>query len=272
MSGDSSQFEDLSTHRLESILRKSLTDGSLTPEDLLAISGILERRDAGKGKGPPDVEAAWDRFLEKQRGLPPGSPPEGKSHLKPIRKEVLQRCAVLAVCVLTLASAFLTTQAFGYDPVGAIIHWTADVFHFETDGSDWGEFEGTHLLDDFPEDGEMPADFIPSWMPDGFEKTASKRLSLAGVDSIIEEYSDGKNYITFDLSKYDSPNDLRSELFEKQQTDTESRICDGKKYILTENGAFGFWTAAWSDGPWVFHISGELSKENLIKIIDSLGG
>ena len=72
MSGDSSQFEGLSTHRLESILRKSLTDGSLTPEDLLAISGILERRDAGKGKGPPDVKAAWDRFLEKQRGLPPG--------------------------------------------------------------------------------------------------------------------------------------------------------------------------------------------------------
>jgi len=121
MSGDSSQFEDLSTHRLESILRKSLTDGSLTPEDLLAISGILERRDAGKGKGPPDVKAAWDRFLEKQRDSSSGSPPERKSHLKPFRKQFLQRCAILAVCIFSLANAFLTTQALSYNPVGDAI-------------------------------------------------------------------------------------------------------------------------------------------------------
>ena len=272
MSGDSSQFENLSTRRLESILRESLTNRSLTPESLLAISRILEKRDVGKGMGPPDVEAAWDRFLERQRDNSTGSPPGGASRLKPVWKDVLQRCAVLAVCIFTLASAFLTTQAFGYDPIGAIIHWTADVFHFETDGSDWDEFEGTHLWDDFLETGEMPADFIPSWMPDGFEKTASKHLSLAGVDSFSEEYSDGKSYITFDLSKYDSPDNLEGELFEKNHFDIESYLCGGKKYILTENGGHGFWTAAWSNGPWVFHINGEVSKENLIKIIESFGG
>ena len=130
MSGDSSQFENLSTRRLESILRESLTDRSLTPESLLAISRILEKRDVGKGMGPPDVEAAWDRFLERQRDNSTGSPPGGASRLKPVWKDVLQRCAVLAVCIFTLASAFLTTQAFGYDPIGAIIHWTADVFSF----------------------------------------------------------------------------------------------------------------------------------------------
>lgn len=79
MSGDSSQFENLSTRRLESILRESLTDRSLTPESLLAISRILEKRDVGKGMGPPDVEAAWDRFLERQRDNSTGSPPGGHS-------------------------------------------------------------------------------------------------------------------------------------------------------------------------------------------------
>ena len=41
-------------------------------------------------QSPPDVEAAWDRFLERQRDNSTGSPPGGASRLKPVWKDVLQ--------------------------------------------------------------------------------------------------------------------------------------------------------------------------------------
>lgn len=184
VSGSSSRFEKLSTRKLDSILRNSLKDGNSSPKDMLIISEILERRDIGKGIGPPDAEAAWGRFLERQKGVSSGSPPEVPPRRKPFQSRFLQRCAILAVCVFSAASVILTVQAFGYDLVRAIVHWTADTFHFEAAGPDEDGNEGSRLGDSCFADREMPAEFTPSWLPDGFKETATEQISATGFKSI----------------------------------------------------------------------------------------
>lgn len=270
--GSSARFEKLSTHKLESILRKSLKDRSSSPEDLLLISEILKRRDAGKGIGPPNAEEAWGRFLERQKGDSSGSPPEASPKHKPFQNRFLQQCAILAVCAFSAASVILTAQAFGYDLVGAIVHWTAGTFHFEAAGTDEGGNEGSRLGDNPLMDGEMPAEFIPSWLPDGFKKADTKYISTAGFNSLYVEYSDKERLLTFNLSKYDSTKTSRGELFEKQNLNVERYFCKDKEFIFSRNGESDFWTAAWSDGTLVFRIQGDVTKADLIKIIDFLGG
>ena len=271
-SDSTARFEKLSTRQLESILRKSLKDGRIPPEDLLAISKILEERDVGKGMGPPDAEAAWNRLLKVKQGRSPGSPPEEKPGRKQGQIQILQRCAIWAVCIFAAASVFFAPQAFGFNLAGTIIRWTADVFHFENVGTDGDGFEGTHLRDDYLADGKMPAEFIPSWLPDGFEKTTEEMFSLAGLDSCLIEYSNGEDILAFDLTKYAVSYNAEKELFEKRSPDAEGYLFGDKLFFLVKNGNREFWTAAWSDGPLVFRIQGDLSKESLIKIINSLGG
>ena len=97
-------------------------------------------------------------------------------------------------------------------------------------------------------------------------------FSAAGFNSLYVEYSDKERLLTFNLSKYDSTKTSRGELFEKQNLNVERYFCKDKEFIFSRNGESDFWTAAWSDGTLVFRIQGDVTKADLIKIIDFLGG
>lgn len=268
------QYENMTTGKLESILRRSLTDETFSAGDLLIISDILKQRDAGKGKDPPDAEAAWNRFVTEKL-CPAADSPSAVPAESSIRRHrgVYQRCAVFAVCSITVISILFTAQAFGMDIIGSIVRWTADIFHYEYAGRDANGFEGTCLEDFDFSDGNLPGEFIPSWIPAEFRMVNSNYFAETGFEGIIVEYAgENKHFLNLILTKYDSAVSLDNDSFEKQVPDVETCVCKDKRFIITGNGSLNSWTAAWSKETMLFQIEGSISKEALKKILNSLGG
>lgn len=268
------RYEDMTDRKLKSILRRSLTDDTFSADDLFIIADILKQRDAGKGKDPPDAEAAWDRFVTEKL-CPVSDSPSAAPAKFSIRRQnrIYQRCAVFVIFSITVFSVLFTAQALGMDIIGTIVRWTADIFHYEYVDRDTKEFEGTRLEDFDFSDGELPGEFIPGWMPLGFREVNSKYFSETGLESILVEYADENNsLVSIVLTKYGSAISLSSDYFEKQAPDVETLVCNNKVFAAAGNGESNFWTAAWSEGPLVFQIEGNISKSDLIKILNSLGG
>lgn len=266
--------EFLLARKLKAVLKKSVSDDSIPSNDLLAISDILDKYEVGKGGSSPDIEAAWDRFVKENlrptAGSPSAEPAQSSIHRQ---RRIYRKCAALAVCIAVVFSMIVTAQAFGVDIIGTIVRWTSDVFHYEIVDRSVNGFEGTHFEDFDFADGELPEEFIPGWIPEGFQKTNSKYFSEPGLESILAEYT-GENdgFFSIVLSKYDSAGPLSNDTFEKQAPDVETYVCKNREFVIARNGESDFWKAAWSDSPLLFQMEGNISQEELIKILNSMGG
>jgi len=266
-------YETMTTKSLKSILRKSLTDGEIPVEDVLVVSDILRKRDAGKGKGPPDTEAAWNQFVKNNLSPLSDSPSENVASSIHKRRHIYQKCAIFAICTVTVFSVMITARAFGMDVIGTIVRWTADIFHYEIVSRETDGFEGTHLENFDFTNSELPGEFIPGWTPHGLKRAAARNFSGSGFQSILIEYAgENDSFLNIIFTQYDSAEFAEGRKFEKQSPDVETYFVKDKIYVLTPNGKSDFWTAAWSDGPLVFQITGTISKQDLIHILNALGG
>ena len=78
------------------------------------------------------------------------------------------------------------------------------------------------------------------------------------------------NYFSVQVLKYENSNELSNYTIEKSDEDVEIIKSHGKQfYVLTNEDTI---TATWSDGHILEIVSGNLSKEDLVQIIKSIGG
>ena len=239
----------------------------------------MEKREKENPSGRlPDVDQAWQEF-QKYYNIPEG---EGES-LYPIRNTQEKRSAsvptktrrvfrprkilVVAAVLILMFGGMLTAQAAGVDVFGAIGRWTEETFHFDIVQDN----DRTSLFQETATQAKIPQDFVPTWVPDGFEGAEPQVDTVENyMTSIICVYSNQEKTYSVDIEHYYNKADIETLVIEKDDTNVCSYESNGKTFYIMSD--MEYLTATWTDGTFVETISGQLSMDEIKTIIDSIGG
>lgn len=273
-------WDQLSTEQLEDILRADIASPNQTnDETVFHILEVLEKREKENPSGRlPDTDQAWQEF-QKYYNIPEG---EGES-LYPIRNNQEKRSAsvptktrrvfrprkilVVAAVLILMFGGMLTAQAAGVDVFGAIGRWTEETFHFDIVQDN----DRTSLFQETATQAKIPQDFVPTWVPDGFEGAEPQVDTVENyMNSIICVYSNQEKTYSVDIEHYYNKADIETLVIEKDDTNVCSYESNGKTFFIMSD--MEYLTATWTDGTFVETISGQLSMDEIKTIIDSIGG
>ena len=115
----------------------------------------------------------------------------------------------------------------------------------------------------------ISGEFVPTWYPEGFEASEPEISSTSRTDYVYMEFQGAEErFFRIDVTRYHSSKDVEAFVFEKDKSPVEQYTSGAKTvYILSNNKTI---TAAWSDGLIVEMIAGNLTVEEVKKIIDSI--
>lgn len=289
----------LSTSALKSLLKQDLNDSEdeLSVETIKYIVHLLDERsrEIVAEEKETDVDSAWKQFIRD--GIPLVESEEDlssliecaavlkedhsqvrskkKQILKPAIHFMARKIGVIAATICILFTIMILAQAVGIDVFGAIARWTDETFHFDVyDESELYTNENggyTDKLGDILDNHSLSRELAPTWYPAGYTMSDIEVHQEDGNLQIFYSCDNGEgNYFSVQVLNYEDVDELSSYIIEKSGEDVETLKSHGKQfYLLTNEDTI---TATWSDGHILESISGNLSKEDLLQIIKSIGG
>lgn len=288
----------LSTEQLEELLRMDIEESKPGNEDVVfRILEVIEQRENEHPTGRiPDVDKAWEEFQEyynvpegaddslypckTETGNSSENPAKFPSPRTPYLHRWIKQGFVAVIAVAAVFGGMVAAQASGVDVFGTIGRWTDEVFRFVSVTDKSGESIGIHAGENAPEYDALREALIsvgidknlaPTWCPEEFS-AATPDITSARIGDIIHSTFSSKSshYFSIDIIRYSSAQYLQKTQFEKDRNNVEM-YSNGHQtfYILSNEDTV---TAIWSDDVITEQISGNISKDILKKIIDSIGG
>lgn len=285
--GTQACLDQLSTNQLLDLLRAEPEapeggDDGLT----MRILEVIEAREHVRPTGLlPDPDRAWADFQTyfntpdgEGRPLYPVKDPEEKPGRPPVRMgtRLFRRLLPLAAVVAVSLSGMIAAQAMGVDVFGALARWTDEIFRFAGEAGTVRDVSSPEneairrLLQDVLDQYGVTAVPAPGWYPEGTELIGEINVAESEAALIIscDLTCEGKS-INITVQQYPASGRLFVEAFEKDASSIEEYGSAGRTFYIMSN--VSDCCAAYSDGQTSLMISGELSLENLKKIIDSIG-
>lgn len=214
----------------------------------------------------PDAETAYKLFLERT-GIK-----EQKAEKRHIRRGLTKAAIAAAVVVAVLVGAMLTAQAAGFDIFARIARWTAETFGFELSGQTKNaEPDIPPQLEGMKEallEASVSIDYLPAYWPEGYGQTQLETVCDSDSITVYGAYGEHGEWIILTYTVF-SPKEPTMQ-YNIDDDKPELYIHNGINfYIMTNEGTY---LAAWSYETMECAISGVSSYEELIKILDSIGG
>lgn len=232
--------------------------------DMAALDRCLEELDAAGAKCEPfDVEQGLQDFHERFGDAFESSPQEVKK--APRFRRPLARIAIIAAA---LCAFVFTAQASGLDIIGAIARWTSEQFAFVKVNEEEREPNrnlGDATLKAALVDAGVVEELAPDDFPDGAEMIDIQVRQDTGELSFFAKYeiSEGNFFVSI-RSSADTPH---SEV-EINDPNVETYIVGGvEHHIMTDVTQQ---KATWYSEGWECRISGNLTREDLLLMIDSI--
>ena len=252
-------LDTLSDEQLWDILRSEVMSPEMNMERIRQVTELLDRR---SGSPPPDVNAAWEDFKANYAGTKPlfdlvPETVEAKPQTKGHRKKPVFRAAVAAGLALVLVCTF-TAEAMSYRVVGTFARWTQEVFGF---ASPQESIELNELLAALGDVEEL----VPSYIPEGYVQSGVQVTELHGNTVISSVLTNGDAAI---LLQYIELKDEPIGVYEKDDGAPETFTIGGVNHYITTND--GLYRAVWVNEGYECSISGVESREELVRIIDSI--
>ena len=306
---DYSKYDEMSTESLEELLRldAELPDGEGSDiDEILYISEVIAKRDREQPTGrysEADVDAAWETFQTKYlpyaadgRSLydfdddEPGNNKDtaldmpslsGKKRISARGRRLLGRVASVAAAIaLLLGIMTVTAYAMGYDLWAVVAQWTKDTFAFVSASkvSDREEPNASTALNS-GEYADLQAaldaygvteQLVPKWLPDGFEVETVYVDEYSGPMAVIFQgsYKCGGRTIVIQFNLYRDTNDISYTDWEKDDVDVHTLEIENCVFYIMENAERE--CALWLNGPFECSIIGDISPEELTKVIKSI--
>ena len=275
-------FDTMTTAQLEELLRADLDcpqEDALDPETILYILDVLENR---KGDDPQGEETAREKLAqcralylpcddpaslyawEESEAVPPAEAPRRRPRLR-----VMRRLGLVAAVISILFATLLAAQAAGLDLWGVIVRWSDETFHFSYQGdgpsSSWmngqEELEGLEMSED-----------LPRWIPEGYTIEDVQESSLSGWNHTYLAFS-SLNRPQFDvlITRFSDPEAMQATTFEKDALPVkEKQLSNGGMVYFYQNA--GYEKAIYQCKNVICSISGDLSQEDVAKILESIPG
>lgn len=176
--------------------------------------------------------------------------------------------SIAAAAVILVFGSMVGAQATGIDVFGFLARWTADVFRFAPAS---GEYDPA-IQEAFVQN-HFPRELALQWYPEGFEASEPKVVEEDFSTAIIVRFHNSKEdtSFVFEARRYASAAKVAELGLQWEAVAGQTHTHGGKTFVITPNE--DRMTATWSDREkYVVTISGDLSREETEKIIDSIGG
>ena len=270
------RYNEMTTEQLREILRKH-AHGELEKEpdteELFYIMEVLANRESeNPEKQIKSTEEAYETFVKHY--APEMAEDKQIPFLKrsAIATRWMKRVAVVAIVFVALTTAAVSAKAFAPDFWEKVAIWTREFFHFEAviDGTEGQEpdkeanIELNSLLE-VMDRYEAPRELVPNWIPEGYicvdanGKNTPKALSISAV------YDKEGEQLIFQIRREFGSDPVQ---IEKNEELIEIYTADGVDYYIFSNDKF--MQTAWIVGEYECIIIGNLTMEEMKKVIDSI--
>lgn len=288
----------LSTEQLEELLRMDVEESKPGNEDVVFhILEVIEQRENEHPTGRiPDVDKAWAEFQEYYN-VPEGADTslypcetvsddssentaEHCSCRMPRMRRWLKQGLVAVIAIAVVFGGIVVAQAAGVDVFGTIGRWTNNVFHFDLSADETSTSTGIYVGEGISEYAALQEtlasvgideNLAPTWFPVGFNASDPEILTTNINDTVCLELFNEKNgqYISIEIIRYNTEQHLQSTQFEKDANNVEQYSNEHQTFYILSNA--DTITATWSNDLIMMQLSGNIPKDDLKKIIDSIG-
>ena len=284
---DFSIFDSMSTEELEDYLADSymLPDEEVDMDAMVHVLGELKRRDnRDEAEKAAAIDAAWASFnrdyrpsAEDDADDPAGAVEAGReqetAQPSPVprrRTAALRVLAAAAILIAALLCGSIVSYAAGYDLFGAVARWTRETFGFSSSAryiEDQTYPEQTSDLFLMLIENDISEAVLPRYLPEGFSLVTTNLIQEDSSVMCLCLLSDGESSISLQYKAY-IDRQIRT-IHEKDLEEPELYATSfADFYIMTNMGKY---KTVWLYENVECSISGVPSREELIRIIDSIG-
>ncbi len=288
---DFSRFDRMSTEELEDILCQHAQSDDAGEADLNAILYITEVLVQREKEQPiysiPPVETAWQQFQQKYLSPETGDVTsstdipqdeaipfkEAQTTQNKIRRRSMCAAAAAAILVILLVSSSVTASAFGVNLWDALVKWTCETFGFSYAGQkEVGQDEVHEQLQELKKTlylhGFVSKKVLPKYLPEDYIASEPVVTPYSKFTDIICMLSNGEQFIMLQYRL--RADETKAPTYEKDEVDPEEYVAGGVTHSITSNE--GTYQAIWQQSNIECGIYGMNTKEELIRIIDSIYG
>lgn len=201
------------------------------------------------------------------------------------RRRLRKLSAQIAAClVLVLFATSFVANALGYNLIQMTVRWGKDTFDISIQSQlleqESSDFEGTgniahseifnSIEKTFADIESKPS--LPEWVPEGFAFKYAERFIRKDSTNVLLHYMDDANkIIIFDFTIFNGGNGAQLDAaFEKDDSPVQVYEKNGIKYYIMKNISQA--QAVWSNLNITYSINGDITVEEMKKIIDSMYG
>lgn len=176
-----------------------------------------------------------------------------------------------AATIVILFSTLLAVRAAGVNVFGALTRWTDDFFYVNADTAVTDrpeDSDSTEPLQDLRVElmlHDVPMEYAPTWIPERFTPFD---LEVSPIDAFFEIHA---LYLAQDETNVSmlirSGAEGTVSLYPKNEDPPEEYTVCGKTFSVFQNKER--WVAVWTDGSDSISIFGDISKEEMLQILQS---
>lgn len=286
---DRADLERMSTAELEELLLRDFHAPERVGEDMSGLYQAAQVLAEREPDGSAAANRAWEDFRENylpfvesgglcaEDGVPPSSDAAPGRRHSPLRRWGLRAAAAAAVVLLSVSA---TAAAGSRGLEGLLALWTdermwltpSQIVPVDRDElSIPEEPEDYASLQEALEDYGLSLQVVPRWLPEGFELDRLIVDDQTGVQMIFHAgYAREDNYLVVSVIIHlEEDMDVGSLTnFQKDEGDPAPYEAGGVTHMLATNA--GRPAAVWANGPAECAISGDITMEELERMIDSI--
>ena len=271
----SQRLNELSTEELKEMLKQDLTAESsdLLPVEIIEqITEILHQRESESDtcQSAP-TSTAWEQLqahlevVDEEPKVLPFPVTETTKHYAR-RKKFSHKIAVVAAIVCLSLTVSVSAQVAGLNIFGWFAKWTDEIFTFERTNHQEIPDQFMDELNSF-DIHDVP---MPSWFPEDYSFSESHSWQTASCNTVSASYftEDGR-YCGVTVHQFLTARAMESMVVEKSAEDVIVYTKDGRTFYIMKN--IDSYIAVWYDNLLVETINGDMTYDELVKIIQSIG-
>ena len=267
---DFSKYDSMSIGELEEILRADAQGPERDDSDVDEILYVMEVLAKKRRENGTAGKTAFEAYQEFQQHYLPmveeESKPKRKSNIIPFR-----RIATVAACLVLAFSLATSAYAFSFRNVwDAVVTWAQETFCFSTGVEVSAPAEKSSLefesLQELLDKYGISVNLVPTWKPDGYTLAEILYDESPIQDTFLAIYSDGERRLKISVQSYVSG---APEQIERSNDLVDTYVSSGIEYYLFSN--YDQVRAVWIIDSYEVYISGKITIDELIMMIDSIG-
>lgn len=223
-----------------------------------------------------DPVTQWDKLMEEhpllvEETVAPETLPDTKPSRRPSKRgsglRILRVAEVAAAVVLCLV---VTANAFGVNPIQAFLSWAEGVIQAYSDPSGLMELPADdpseyHSLEEALTANGIDASGCPTWVPRDYSLCGVWVRATDGIIKCTASYESTRGEIIMRVTQYSMGSTASTE--EREDDGYEYTNDNGTYYIVSN---YELSKVGWQVGSTSYVISGQVSEEEIVKIINSI--